>query len=1026
MMVLLFDVAVTSSILGYDWNDLRNHETMIFNGQSMSEYLSVPVDQIFLYSYRESDNSWHQITFQIDELDGNEGYFNSNYNGIVDANDEFLFMASDAGDYAPSTSWVDDADSRQYIRYQIQIVNPDNFLASKYVYLYRSSVLTPDPALPSYIHYVAPTSGSADTIKAIAYVEGHNTRGIPDVWRLADSTGAYGLDLLDRQKARVKGTYKPLPFISISYNMNENDLQVDDRKCKIGPIRIIRDIAYKTEMSGYTINVGTFRYRYYPDHIVSLGATRRLESDFGLKLIRQSFDLNDNAIGMLFNNIDNFDIVIDGVPETANSTVYPSPTMNWSMYSGINGTIFVLNEFTPPSNANSSLYFHESLNNTTGDGTSDTGDGKSYGDMGIIFQGSQMVGSISLPYQNYFLPGENHRVIGETLASNAKNPMWLHHSPQNFTPPAELVISLPDTSGPALYPISIPVLIGNAKGLNVISSELAIQFDSQVLQAIGINTVNTMVENWDSTSVRILNDTIFVVLQGTAALQESGVLVYLSFDAIGSEGQQSPLHFIQAKFNTWNPLAKMRDGKVSLLPTPEVLVAIPDSFGVTKTEVSIPIRLGDVAGLNITRCAIVLQYSRYVLDAIALDTTETLAAGWTNISFTDFGGRLTIELSGATPLDGSGPLVWIKFRVTGTAGLITNIAFKDMVFNQGVPLSKTIDGHFTVTSPLLIDVMVSIDDTTVQSLSALHLPVLISSINDYVLLNYNLDLKFDQTVLEFKGVDTTATVASNWGVPLVNYYFGRLSMIAGGDVPIDKDGALIYLDFNVIGADSSKTTVQFSKMSFNSGVYIGHTADGTVKVLGVVPVELSSFSVVVSDREVKLQWNTATESNNFGFFVQRTADLNVDWKTIGFVPGKGTTTVPQQYFFVDANITPRIWYYRLQQQDLDGEIHYSQTIEVSLMPTKFALYQNYPNPFNSSTLIKYELPVGEHQVDLIIYDILGHQVRKLVDKEDQQAGAYQISWNGRDDAGLEVPSGVYFYRFQSGNQIFVKKIVLIE
>jgi flagellar hook assembly protein FlgD len=155
--------------------------------------------------------------------------------------------------------------------------------------------------------------------------------------------------------------------------------------------------------------------------------------------------------------------------------------------------------------------------------------------------------------------------------------------------------------------------------------------------------------------------------------------------------------------------------------------------------------------------------------------------------------------------------------------------------------------------------------------------------------------------------------------------------------------------------------------------------------------------------------------------------MSSTWETIGFVRGKGTTTVPQSYSFIDSDITSGTWFYRLQQQDIDGKIYHSEIMEVNLtIPTKFALYQNYPNPFNSSTIIKYELPVGEHQVRLIIYDLLGHQIRMLVEEENQQAGAYQISWDGRDDDGNAAASGVYFYRLQAGRQSFIKKLVLIE
>jgi len=893
MIIALIFLSIVTPLWGDDWDDFRQHEFVLFNGQSIDQFISLPVDHIFVYRYQESDNSWHQVPFQIDERDDNKDYFEESYNGIVDLADELLFIAGDGGDYAPPSSWIDDADSKQYIRYEIALNDPADPTNKKYVYLYISSLLTHDPNLPNYIEYVEPTTGHSDTIKTAAYIEGHNSKGIPDLWQIADSTGVFGNDILDRQKARAKGKYKPLPFITISYKLNENDLKVDKRQVKAGRIRIIRNMTYTTEVSGFEIKVGTFGYRFYPDRIISDGSNRKLESDFGVSLIRQSFDLNQNAVGYRFNNIDNSDLLIDGLTDAVIDTFYRSPVMNWYMYSGNQGTVVMLNEFTPPENIKElKLYYHESLTNTTGDNTDDTGDGKSYGDAGILLTGDKIKGSISFPYSSYFMPGTQPREIGSTLAYQAQNNLTRHHSTQNFSEPAQLAVSLPDTSGPAQYPISIPIIVGDVNGLNILSSKVTVQFDALLLRATGVKVANSLVENWNPPTVTITNDTIVVEMQGTSVLQGSGALIYLDFFVTGVEGQQSPLQLVRAKFNIWNPLALLADGNFLALPAPKVPVCIAD--------------------------------------------------------------------------------------------------------------------------------------TTMKSGEPLHIPVTISAIGLLELKSYRMDLSFNSAILQFKKVDTTATIASGWHNPSVQYIPGILSIASQGTTPLQNAGALIYLDFKVIGSDTSSTPIHFSKMIFNSGQYEGDTQDGTVYVRGVVPVELSSFLATVIDKDVKLEWTTATESNNFGFFIQRTADIAAEWQTIGFVPGNGTTALPRSYDFIDANVSPGIWHYQLKQQDLDGQIHHSPIIEVNLVPTKFTLYQNYPNPFNSSTTIKYELPAGKHQVRLMIYDLLGHQVRSLVNEDDQQAGAYQFTWDGRDDAGNAVASGVYFYRLQAGNRVFTMKMVLIE
>jgi hypothetical protein len=94
------------------------------------------------------------------------------------------------------------------------------------------------------------------------------------------------------------------------------------------------------------------------------------------------------------------------------------------------------------------------------------------------------------------------------------------------------------------------------------------------------------------------------------------------------------------------------------------------------------------------------------------------------------------------------------------------------------------------------------------------------------------------------------------------------------------------------------------------------------------------------------------------------------------------------------------------------------------VPGNYELHQNYPNPFNPSTTISYSLPVRE-DVRLEIYNLMGQKVRTLVDGT-QNPGTHRVEWNGRDDAGNPLGSGVYFYKLISGKQVQTKKMVLVK
>lgn len=94
------------------------------------------------------------------------------------------------------------------------------------------------------------------------------------------------------------------------------------------------------------------------------------------------------------------------------------------------------------------------------------------------------------------------------------------------------------------------------------------------------------------------------------------------------------------------------------------------------------------------------------------------------------------------------------------------------------------------------------------------------------------------------------------------------------------------------------------------------------------------------------------------------------------------------------------------------------------IPNTFALNQNYPNPFNPVTNITFQLPKST-DVNLVIYNILGQKIKRLVSKK-LQAGTYSYKWNGLNEHGIRVPSGVYFYRIDTKDNIDIKKMVLVK
>jgi len=207
----------------------------------------------------------------------------------------------------------------------------------------------------------------------------------------------------------------------------------------------------------------------------------------------------------------------------------------------------------------------------------------------------------------------------------------------------------------------------------------------------------------------------------------------------------------------------------------------------------------------------------------------------------------------------------------------------------------------------------------------------------------------------------------------------------------------------------------------------------------VIPVELSSFNATVVNGKVRLDWYTASETNNSGFVIERSQD-GVNFKDIYFIRGNGTTTQRNIYSYTDVDVSFGVYYYRLKQIDMDGTVNYHNVVSVDLgLPKSLLLEQNFPNPFNPSTKIRYTIPdvilssskddeggitfrnsQSDSKVTLKVYDILGNEVATLVN-EYKQPGLYEVEFDAS-----KLTSGMYVYKLSVGNYSSVRKMLLMK
>lgn len=230
--------------------------------------------------------------------------------------------------------------------------------------------------------------------------------------------------------------------------------------------------------------------------------------------------------------------------------------------------------------------------------------------------------------------------------------------------------------------------------------------------------------------------------------------------------------------------------------------------------------------------------------------------------------------------------------------------------------------------------------------------------------------------------------------------------------------------------------LKYYSPAIDAGTYVGLPYSGAAPDMGafefeegVTPVEMVSFEASAEKNRVTLEWKTASETNNFGFDVERSRD-NTNFTKIAFVQGHGTVVEAKRYKYSDQGLNQGRYFYRLKQVDTDGSFEYSAVIEVIVgVPKTFSLHQNYPNPFNPETQIKFETAVNSHII-LTVYDITGRTIKKLTDK-NYSPGIYTLSWEGKNEMGKNVASGAYFYKLEilsENSQLYsqVKRMILIR
>lgn len=386
-------------------------------GSQLPGFANAPIADLALYAY--NNGVWTATPFQIDEFDS-EGKLVTVEDGLLDENDELVVMGFDGGVQATLSQWPLDVKARQHIRYAIRVTDPLHQNEAVWVYLFRSITLP-----RSDVAYVAWNSEllTAQTLEYTA-VFSDTMIGINDLFLRGSA------DVLDRQKIRIDATYltSPVTEESLVSLLQAQEIPTDIVLAVTGPVRAAS--ANRDPGLGYT---------FYNAHL-ELNVALPVEDTeiYGLPIhfeyVRTSLDWrNPQDSGMApatyYDSQAPGGISIDGVPET----IPDQPLGHWYQVSGAAGSLISVHDLDPGNGVARGYYQDDSTYRS-----SDTGDGKLYGDAGLLVEDlneTTSIGTVRLNQRFYVLPA-NAANQGAAYVTRTHNPLQTTTFIEGYVPPS--------------------------------------------------------------------------------------------------------------------------------------------------------------------------------------------------------------------------------------------------------------------------------------------------------------------------------------------------------------------------------------------------------------------------------------------------------------------------------------------------------------------------------------------------------------------------------------------------------------
>lgn len=374
-------------------------------------------------------------------------------------------------------------------------------------------------------------------------------------------------------------------------------------------------------------------------------------------------------------------------------------------------------------------------------------------------------------------------------------------------------------------------------------------------------------------------------------------------------------------------------------------------------------------------------------------------------SLTVDGNAVLSSLSGLSNVNSIGGYIDVEFNpaMTSFGGGLNNVA------SLGQFLQINNNGALTTLNGL-------------NGLTSVGQYVFISSNNALTSVNGLSSLSSVGGDFELSGLPSMTSLG---GLTNLSTVGGALSLILNTSLTdldelanITNIGGDLTISFNTLLAGCAAQGICDYVASPNGAIAVNNNATGCATLVqiqtacGLLPVELIDFKAVIQSDNVKLEWSTANEKDNLGYNLERSAN-GQHWTTIGFIPGKGTTTDRSNYDYMDANPIHGANYYRLKQVDLNGKSDYSPVV-VADMRTDAQAFDIFPNPSSDGAVSVRTFSHDEGDAFLEIFDYTGARVFERTLQLPEGTVIYPFSLEtlpaGAYSARLELPDGQVQYK----------------